>query len=58
MWLILEIRLLLFIKKKPITIKRRSIGGVLKESLSETLGNARIEGALASKITKNLCLFY
>jgi hypothetical protein len=44
--------------KKPITIKRRSIGGVLKESLSETLGNARIEGALASKITKNLCLFY
>jgi hypothetical protein len=46
MWLILEIRLLLFIKIKPITIKRRSIG-VLKESLSET-GNARIEGALAS----------
>nr|WP_309756836.1 peptidoglycan DD-metalloendopeptidase family protein [Flavobacterium sp.] len=39
-------------KIKPITIKRRSIGGVLKESLSETLGNARIEGALASKITK------
>jgi hypothetical protein len=24
-------------KIKPITIKRRSIGGVLKESLSETL---------------------
>ena len=39
-------------KTKPITIKRRAIGGVLKESLSETLGNARIEGALASKITK------
>lgn len=39
-------------KIKPITIKRRTIGGVLKESLSETLGNARIEGALASKITK------
>ena len=39
-------------KIKPITIKRRSIGGVLKESLSETLGNARVEGALASKITK------
>ncbi len=39
-------------KIKPITIKRRAIGGVLKESLSETLGNARIEGALASKITK------
>lgn len=39
-------------KTKPITIKRRTIGGVLKESLSETLGNARIEGALASKISK------
>ncbi|SFE59753.1 peptidoglycan DD-metalloendopeptidase family protein [Flavobacterium xueshanense] len=39
-------------KTKPITIKRRTIGGVLKESLSETLGNAKIEGALASKITK------
>ena len=39
-------------KIKPITIKRRAIGGVLKESLSETLGNARIEGALANKITK------
>ena len=39
-------------KFKPITIKRRAIGGVLKESLSETLGNARVEGALASKITK------
>ncbi|MDI6048532.1 peptidoglycan DD-metalloendopeptidase family protein [Flavobacterium sp. XS2P24] len=39
-------------KTKPITIKRRTIGGVLKESLSETLGNAKIEGALASKISK------
>ncbi|MFV8335716.1 peptidoglycan DD-metalloendopeptidase family protein [Flavobacterium sp. RSP29] len=39
-------------KIKPITIKRRTIGGVLKESLSETLGNAKIEGALASKIAK------
>jgi hypothetical protein len=39
-------------KSKPITIKRRTIGGVLKESLSETLGNAKIEGALASKIAK------
>ena len=39
-------------KTKPLTIKRRTIGGVLKESLSETLGNAKIEGALASKITK------
>ena len=39
-------------KNKPITIRRRTIGGVLKESLSETLGNAKIEGALASKIAK------
>ncbi len=39
-------------KIKPITIKRRTIGGVLKESLSETLGNAEVEGALASKIAK------
>jgi murein DD-endopeptidase MepM/ murein hydrolase activator NlpD len=41
-----------FKKTKPITIRRRTIGGVLKESLSETLGNAKIEGALASKIAK------
>lgn len=39
-------------KTRPITIKRRSIGGVLKGSLSETLGNARVEAALANKITK------
>ncbi|WP_410503674.1 peptidoglycan DD-metalloendopeptidase family protein [Flavobacterium sp. LS1P28] len=39
-------------KTKPITIRRRTIGGVLKESLSETLGNAKIEGALANKIAK------
>jgi murein DD-endopeptidase MepM/ murein hydrolase activator NlpD len=39
-------------KTKPLTIKRRTIGGVLKESLSETLGNAKIEGALAAKIAK------
>ncbi|MBP4140976.1 peptidoglycan DD-metalloendopeptidase family protein [Flavobacterium sp. P4023] len=39
-------------KIKPVTIKRRTIGGVLKESLSETLGNAKIEGALAGKIAK------
>ncbi|MFV8368944.1 peptidoglycan DD-metalloendopeptidase family protein [Flavobacterium sp. LB2R40] len=44
--------LVVYKKTKPITIKRRTIGGVLKESLSETLGNARIEGALASKIAK------
>lgn len=39
-------------KTKPITIKRRTIGGVLKSSLSETLESAKVEGALASKITK------
>lgn len=39
-------------KTRPITIKRRSIGGVLKGSLSETLGNASVEAALANKITK------
>ncbi len=39
-------------KSKPITIKRRTIGGVLKSSLSETLESAKVEGALASKITK------
>jgi murein DD-endopeptidase MepM/ murein hydrolase activator NlpD len=39
-------------KIKPITIKRRTIGGLLKGSLSETLENAKVEGALASKISK------
>lgn len=39
-------------KSKPIKIKRRTIGGVLKSSLSETLESAKVEGALASKITK------
>jgi len=39
-------------KTRPITIRRRTIGGVLKGSLSETLGNAGVEAALASKITK------
>ena len=39
-------------KTKPITIKRRTIGGVLKSSLSETLQSAKVEGSLASKITK------
>ncbi|XDU95233.1 peptidoglycan DD-metalloendopeptidase family protein [Flavobacterium sp. WC2409] len=39
-------------RTRPITIKRRSIGGVLKGSLSETLGNASVEAALANKITK------
>ena len=44
--------LLAYKKTKPITIKRRTIVGVLKESLSETLGNAKIEGDLATKIAK------
>lgn len=39
-------------KTKPLTLKRRTIGGVLKGSLSETLQNAKVEGALASKISK------
>jgi murein DD-endopeptidase MepM/ murein hydrolase activator NlpD len=39
-------------KTKPLTLKRRTIGGVLKGSLSETLENAQVEGALASRISK------
>ncbi|TRX38040.1 peptidoglycan DD-metalloendopeptidase family protein [Flavobacterium sp. ZT3R18] len=39
-------------KTKPLTLKRRTIGGVLKGSLSETLESAKVEGALASKISK------
>lgn len=39
-------------KSKPIKIRRRTIGGVLKSSLSETLESAKVEGSLASKITK------
>ncbi|TRX40513.1 M23 family metallopeptidase [Flavobacterium restrictum] len=39
-------------KTKPITLKRRTIGGVLKGSLSETLESAKVEGALANKISK------
>ncbi|MFV8324592.1 peptidoglycan DD-metalloendopeptidase family protein [Flavobacterium sp. ZS1P14] len=39
-------------KTKPITIKSRTIGGLLKGSLSETLEGANVEGALASKISK------
>jgi murein DD-endopeptidase MepM/ murein hydrolase activator NlpD len=39
-------------KTKPISIKRRTIGGLLKGSLSETLESAKVEGALASKISK------
>ena len=39
-------------KTKPIAIKRRTIGGVLKSSLSETLESANVEGGLASRIAK------
>ncbi|MFV8465892.1 peptidoglycan DD-metalloendopeptidase family protein [Flavobacterium sp. LB1P62] len=39
-------------KMKPVTIKTRTIGGLLKGSLSETLEGANVEGALASKISK------
>lgn len=39
-------------KIKPVTLKRKTIGGVLKSSLSETLGNESVEAALASRITK------
>ena len=44
--------LVVYKKTKPLTIKRRTIGGVLKGSLSETLGNAKVESELASKISK------
>ena len=43
---------LVYKKIRPVTIKQRTIGGVLKGSLSETLESARVEGALASKISK------
>jgi murein DD-endopeptidase MepM/ murein hydrolase activator NlpD len=39
-------------KVKPVTLKRKIIGGVLKSSLSETLGNESVEAALAGRITK------
>lgn len=39
-------------KVRPVTIRRRMIGGVLKGSLSETLGNAGVQAGLASKMTK------
>jgi murein DD-endopeptidase MepM/ murein hydrolase activator NlpD len=39
-------------KTRPVTIKTRTIGGLLKGSLSETLESAKVEGALASKISK------
>ena len=39
-------------KVRPVTIKRRSITGVLKGSLSETLSNSGVEPNLANRITK------
>lgn len=39
-------------KTRPVTLKRKIIGGVLKSSLSETLGNNSVEAALAGRITK------
>ena len=39
-------------KIRPITIRRKMIGGVLKGSLSETLDNAGVDTALAGKMTK------
>lgn len=41
-----------FKKTRPVTFKRKIIGGVLKTSLSETLGNQSVEAALANRITK------
>lgn len=38
-------------KTKPLTFKERTIGGVLKGSLSQTLDNARVDGSLATKIS-------
>lgn len=40
------------LKTKPLTLKSRTIGGVLKGSLSETLESAKVEGALATRISK------
>jgi murein DD-endopeptidase MepM/ murein hydrolase activator NlpD len=39
-------------KVKPVSLKQKMIGGVLKSSLSETLGNNSVEAALANRITK------
>ncbi|WP_366185450.1 peptidoglycan DD-metalloendopeptidase family protein [Flavobacterium ovatum] len=39
-------------KTRPITIRKKSIGGVLKGSLSETLDRAGVDAGLASQITK------
>lgn len=39
-------------KIRPISIRRKMIGGVLKGSLSETLDNAGVDTGLAGKMTK------
>lgn len=41
-----------FKKAYPLTFKNRTIGGILKGSLSETLENANIDPTIASKISK------
>lgn len=41
-----------YMRTKPITIRKRTIGGVLKSSLSETLESENIDPGLASKIAK------
>ena len=38
-------------KTRPLTLKRRTIAGVLNGSLSETLENQNVNGALANKIS-------
>jgi hypothetical protein len=40
-----------YTKVRPVTVRRRMIGG-FKGSLSETLVNAGVQAALASKMTK------
>jgi hypothetical protein len=44
-------------KTRPITIRRRTISGVIKGSLSETLGNEGVEAALARE-SKNIFLVH
>jgi murein DD-endopeptidase MepM/ murein hydrolase activator NlpD len=38
--------------KRPITYKHRTIGGLLKSSLSQTLDDAGVEGSFATRISK------
>jgi murein DD-endopeptidase MepM/ murein hydrolase activator NlpD len=39
-------------KQRPITYKHRTIGGLLKSSLSQTLDDAGVEGSFATRISK------